>query len=139
MNKEICEKNMDKFMLLDKYERIPISVTLHLLKCRECRTKVHYLSLAEKYAAEPVKNSPLKTALENMQVKPVSMTKWIIWGIVMLFLMVTSGLFLNRTDRESFAIIFNVIFGLLITAYCAIFVGTNMDFFIKKIEKVQTA
>lgn len=139
MNKEICEKHMDTFLSLDKYERIPLAVTLHLLTCKKCRTQVHYLSLAEKYASEPVRQKPFRDALESLPVHPVSMTKWIVWGIVMILLMVTFGLILNRLDRTSFAIFFNIIFGTLVTVYCALFVGTNMDFFIKKIDKAQAA
>ena len=138
MNNETCEKNMDTFFSLDKYERIPLRLTLHLLSCKKCRNQVHYLSLAEKYASEPIKQTPIKDALENMPVRPVTMTKWIIWGIIMILLLVVFCLILNRIDRTSFAIFFNIIFGTLVTAYCVLFVGTNMDFFIKKIDKFQT-
>jgi hypothetical protein len=137
MNNETCEKNMDTFFSLDKYERIPLRLTLHLLSCKKCRTQEHYLSLAEKYASEPIKQTPIKDALENMSVRPVTMTKWIIWGIIMILLLVVFCLILNRSDRTSFAIFFNIIFGTLVTAYCVLFVGTNMDFFIKKIAKFQ--
>ena len=75
--------------------------------------------------------------LENMQVKPVSMAKWIISGSFMLILLVIFGLFLNKIDRTSFAIIFNVIFGLLVTVYCALFVGTHIEYFIKKYPRVE--
>ena len=139
MNNEICEKNMDAFLSLDKYERIPLGVTLHLLTCKKCRTQVRYLTLAEKYASEPIRATPICDALENIPVKPVSMAKWIISGFLMIFLMVIFGLFLNKIDRASFAIIFNVIFGVLVTVYCALFVGTNMDFFIKKMPRMETA
>ena len=130
---------MDDFLMLDKNERIPIKITLHLLKCKKCRSQVHYLTLSEKYAAEKLQYRPLTQMLENIPIKPVSMAKWIVSGILMIIMMVIFGLFLNRIDRAGFSIIFNLIFGLLVTAYCAIFVGTNIDFFIKKIEKVQTA
>ncbi|MBR1536489.1 MAG: hypothetical protein IJ630_06090, partial [Treponema sp.] len=59
-------------------------------------------------------------------------------GILMIFLLTTFCIFLNKIDRASFAIIFNVIFGLLITVYCTLFVSTNMDFFIKKTKKIQS-
>lgn len=137
MKVEVCEKNMDAFLALDKYEHIPLSVTMHLLRCKKCRTQVHYLTLAERYACAPIKSQSLRETLENMQVKPVSMAKWIVSGIVMIFMFIIFGLFLNNIDRTSFSIIFNVIFGLLVTAYCSLFVGVNMDFFIKKIEKGQ--
>ena len=30
-----CDKMMDKFLMLDKQERIPLDVTFHLLKCKK--------------------------------------------------------------------------------------------------------
>lgn len=136
MKNQKCESIMERFLQLDKNERLPLSMTLHLLKCKKCRTQVHYLTLAEKYASKPLQNKSLKEILENMSAKPVSLTKWIIWGILMIFLMITFGIFLNKIDRTSFAIIFNVMFGVMVTVYCALFVGMNIDFFIKKTEKL---
>lgn len=141
MKNENCEKTMENFLLLDKYERLPLGVTLHLLKCKKCRTQVHYLTLAEKYAAEPLRpmnSMNIKNLLNNMSTKPVSMGKWIVAGILMILMLVTFGLFLNKIDRTSFAITFNVMFGVLVTVYCALFVSTNIDFFIKKVDKIQT-
>lgn len=132
MKNEKCEKTMDAFLALDKYERIPLSVTLHLLTCKECRNQVHYLTLAEKYASSPVRPHQLKDMLEKIEAKPVSMTKWIVSGILMIVLMVIFGIFLNKIDRTSFAIIFNVMFGVLVTVYCALFVGMNIEYFVKK-------
>ena len=132
MKNEICEKNMDTFLALDKYEQIPLSVTLHLLKCKKCRTSVHYLTLAEKYASEPLKREGILERLANMEVKPISMARWIISGALMIFLMVIFCLFLNKIDKNSFALLFNAFFGILITVYCVLFVSTNMDFFVKK-------
>ena len=134
MKTETCEKNMDRFLMLDKHERIPLGVTAHLLTCKKCRSQVHYLTLAEKYASEPIYTT-IKEKFENMDVEPVSMTKWIVWGLIMLVMLAGFGIFLNRIDHA--AIFFHVIFGVLITAYCTLFVATNMDFFIKKIDKAQ--
>lgn len=136
MKNETCEKNMDKFLALDKYERIPLGVTLHFLCCKKCRTQARYLTIAERYTSEPIRETPVKNMLENIPIKPVSMAKWIISGIIMILMMVTFGLFLNKTDSTTFAIIFNVLFGLIITAYCSIFVAANMDFFMKKSSKL---
>ncbi len=136
MKNEKCEKYMDTFLALDKYERIPLRVTLHFLLCKKCRSQARYLTLAEKFASEPIRQTPIKDALENISIKPVSMAKWIISGILMILMMVTFGLYLNKTDSYNFAIIFNALFGLLLTAYCAIFVATNMDFFMKKSSKL---
>lgn len=134
---EICEKTMDEFLALDKYERIPLGVTLHLLKCKKCRTQVHYLTLAERYASEPLRTMNFKEVLANMPVKPVSLAKWIVSGILMILLLVIFGLFLNKINRTSFAIIFNVMFGVLVTVYCSVFVGTNIEYFIKKYPRME--
>ncbi len=136
MKNEICEKKMDAFLALDKYERIPLGVTIHFLCCKKCRTQARYLTLAERYASEPIRPTPIKDALENIPIKPVSMAKWIISGIIMILMMVASGILLNKTGNSTFAIILNLNFGLIITAYCAIFVSTNIDFFMKKSKKL---
>ena len=144
-----CDKMMDKFLMLDKQERIPLDVTFHLLQCKKCRTQVRYLSKAEKYASEPLKVSVpitdskisaiLKTAnprwsTENFKIKPVSMAKWIVCGILMLLFMTTYTFTAAKLGNEEANIFFYITFGIVITAYCAIFISSNLDFFIKKIS-----
>ena len=144
-----CDKMMDKFLMLDKQERIPLDVTFHLLKCKKCRTQVRYLSKAEKYASEPLKVSVpitdskisaiLKTAnprwsTENFKIKPVSMAKWIVCGILMLLFMTTYTFTAAKLGNEEANTFFFITFGIVITAYCAIFIASNLDFFIKKIS-----
>ncbi|MDY2844372.1 MAG: hypothetical protein SOT81_10405 [Treponema sp.] len=144
-----CDKMMDKFLMLDKQERIPLDVTFHLLKCKKCRTQVRYLSKAEKYASEPLKVSVpitdskisaiLKAAnprwsTENFKIKPVSMAKWIVCGILMLLFMTTYTFTAAKLGKEEANTFFYITFGIVITAYCAIFIASNLDFFIKKIS-----
>lgn len=144
-----CDKMMDKFLMLDKQERIPLDVTFHLLKCKKCRTQVRYLSKAEKYASEPLKVSVpitdskisaiLKAAnprwsTENFKIKPVSMAKWIVCGILMLLFMTTYTFTAAKLGNEEANTFFYITFGIVITAYCAIFIASNLDFFIKKIS-----
>ena len=145
-----CDKMMDKFLMLDKQELIPLDVTLHLLKCKKCRTQVRYLSKAEKYVCEPLKvsvpitdskiNAILKASnprwsTENFKIKPVSMAKWIICGILMLLFMTTYTFTAAKLGNEEANIFFYITFGIVITAYCSIFIATNLDFFIKKISR----
>ena len=146
-----CDKMMDKFLMLDKQERIPLDVTFHLLKCKKCRTQVRYLSKAEKYASEPLKVSVpitdskisaiLKAAnprwsTENFKIKPVSMAKWIVCGILMLLFMTTYSFTAAKLGNEEANTFFYITFGIVITAYCAIFIASNLDFFIKKISSL---
>lgn len=123
-----CEKMMDKFLMLDKHERIPIDVTLHLLRCKKCRSQVRYLTKAEKIAS-----STLKTSASR--IKPVSMKKWIVCGILMMILMMSYTFSAAKFVNETANAFFYILFGFVVTAYCAIFIAANLDFFVKKIEK----
>ncbi|MCD1654172.1 hypothetical protein K7J14_05590 [Treponema zuelzerae] len=49
-----CQKAFDRYLSLDKYEHVPLSVTVHLLFCPVCRTSVRRLTLAEKVLAAPL-------------------------------------------------------------------------------------
>ena len=46
---------MDRFLELDKNERLPLGVTIHLLYCKKCRTEVRLFTMAEKVCAQPLK------------------------------------------------------------------------------------
>lgn len=145
-----CEKIMDSYLTLDKNERIPLKITLHLLKCEKCRTQVRYLNMAEKIACAPVKiETPLTDKTINSIMRkinpewtfprknPVSMTKWIVGGILMILFMLVFGIFSKVFVNEGFQIAFYLVFAGSVTAYCAIFVGCNLDCFIKKIETIR--
>lgn len=151
-----CGKVMDRFLMLDKHELLPVKVTLHLLKCRKCRTQIRYLSKAEKISSRPLKIAvPVTDAAvekilggvnpewkkENLKMKPVSMKKWIFCGILMTLLMTTYSLssVVLGNEKEFADTIFFILFGFIVTAYCAIFIASNLDLFIKKIEKNQPA
>ena len=51
MKKENCEAVMDKFLMKDKNELLPLSVILHVIRCKECRTTIRRMTLAEKNAS----------------------------------------------------------------------------------------
>ncbi len=128
MKTEKCEKIMNDFMMLDKNERLPLGLTLHLLTCKTCRTQVRYLTLAEKYTGESLRPSV------EFKIKPVSMTKWIVCGIVMIVFMLVFGAFSGKINNPNLIMAFYLVFGLIVTAYCAVFMGQNLDFFVKKIS-----
>lgn len=149
-----CDEMMDKFLVLDKHERIPLDVTLHLLRCKKCRTQVRYLTKAEKLAAAPLKIAVPITSAEISEIikkvspsllgkktkaKPVSMKKWISYGILMFLLMLSYTFYAAKINNDAANAFFYIIFGVVVTAYCAIFIAANLDFFIKRIEKSQIA
>ncbi|MBE6349386.1 MAG: hypothetical protein E7062_01340 [Spirochaetaceae bacterium] len=143
-----CEKAMNTFFELDKNERLPLKLTLHLFACKKCRSLVRSLTLAEKSASKTLQqvkkttDAPILSIMENIknsvpvsQQPQVSLAKWITGGIIMICLM----LFFNflTQGNSSFSFIFAIVFAGVVCAYSAIFVGSNLDFFVKKIQKGQ--
>ena len=135
-----CEKNMETYLLLDKNEVVPLSVTLHLLLCKSCRTEVHYLSLAERTAAKTLKEKlPECNATKKMEApkNPISMTKWIVGGATLTIFLLFFGVTAKSATPE-LQLLFYIFFAAAICAYCAVFIATNLDFFIKKIDTLSS-
>ncbi len=149
MDNDKCDKAMESFLALDKNEWLPFSVTVHLLTCKKCRTQVRLCTLAEKAAAAPLNvHMPLSdNALyaimtridpryiehEQERIPTISFTRWVIFGLIMIGAMLVFGVFQNSIS-QLVVISFYIVFACVITAYCALFIGSNMDFFIKKFE-----
>ena len=138
MNSKKCENVMNSFFALDKGERLELKDSLHLIFCKECRTKVRLLSRAEKIVQLPLSlkqdlwNSMLSSIIKT--IKPVFMFRWVLSGFLMIALFVLSGIFLEKTQKPDYLLGFYLIVGAVVTAYCGAFMAINMDFFIKKAD-----
>lgn len=147
LSKEKCEKVMESFFMLDKGERLSFSCSCHLLKCRDCRSQVRYMTKAEKLMSKPLKQ---KTPLERKQspsvfekinsygenkFKPVPLFNWIFIGIVLVAIFAATGFFLKDNSIYEISLwSFYFVFAAFISIYCAFFIWVNLDFFIKKID-----
>jgi hypothetical protein len=142
-----CEFYMDEFLKLDKNDRLPLSLTIHLLLCKECRTIVRNLTLADQACKasmnktvdsyDPSVTAIMKSINPEYQVKemqPLSLTRWIVSGIVMIIAMLFFGI-TEGANNSQLSLSFYLVFAGIVTAYCAMFVGCNMDFFVKHINK----
>lgn len=145
---------MNDFLALDKNEHIPFLLTLRLLADKNCRRQVRLMTKAEKIAAKPLKvqlplnDSSIEAVLkqlnpsltqEDVEKNPISMTRWIVSGVIMIGLMLVFGLLTRHSASQILTISFSLLFAGIVTAYCALFVGCNMDFFVKKIETIKLA
>lgn len=145
-NSNTCNEIMDKYLALDKGEKVPFEVTLHLLTCSKCRKQVQVLKNAEKISRAPLELAvPMDDfSIEAVMAKidpnyrnaknPISIAKWIVGGIAMILFMLTFGLSNYGFASKAVIISFYTLFAICVTAYCAMFVGTNMDFFVKMLE-----
>jgi hypothetical protein len=144
---------MDTFFALDKNQKIPLPVTMHLLACRKCRSQVRLLTMAEKIAAkelkqaEPLDNEILLSIMKKVDpqyaekladsIPTVSMIKWIAAGCIMIGALLFYGIFNTTQTSSPLTVSFYLFFAAAVTAYCAVFIGSNMDFFVKVIDKLQ--
>ena len=126
---EKCKKYMTEYLYLDKNQLIPFSITIHLLSCSNCRKQVKTLNYAQKVAGKLPK---IKRNIHHNYPK-VSLTLWIITGILLILTMITAAVTFKFTNSHA-KMFFSILFALAVTAYCALFIGTNLDFFIKQID-----
>ncbi|MBO7637639.1 MAG: hypothetical protein J6S91_01565 [Treponema sp.] len=139
-----CEECMDAYLSLDKGEKIPKSVTRHLLTCPKCREEIKAISRAEKIAAGPLAiNSPVntQTLTESLRKidpdhvprqKKLSLVAWILYAVAfMAAILVFCSLF---TQFSVLTFNFSFAFAVCIVVYVSVMVYTNMDIFVKKID-----
>jgi len=162
-----CEKAFDRYLLLDKNERVPLSLTLHLLFCSSCRNGVRYMTRSEEILAKPLSSTlpsnsddpVIALVLERItaaglsytqsaSVPPeeyqVSLFRWLVSGFALIvgFAVIpftSIGVWSNVELGNAFSVPFYILCGVAITAYCGLFIGTNIDFFVKKFGFQHTA
>ena len=149
LDPQICESYMDQFLMLERNEKLPFKMSWHFLTCKECRTKIRMLTKADKACR---KNINKKTSVDDPTIqaiidrvniehaenklKPFSFRPWIICGILMLaFLLCFPAANIDASSKLS--LYFYIVFAAFITGYCTAFIAGNIDFFVKKFDKLQ--
>lgn len=152
---------MSGYLSLDKDERVPLSLTIHLLVCPECRATVRYLTRAEKLLSQPLETNYAIPLDENVPINVVSLAlsqisaaglmypvivpeeyqvslfRWLVSGVALaagftILPFSSLGAWSRFVYGNAFFIPFYIVCGVTITVYCGMFVGTNIDFFVKK-------
>lgn len=145
-----CNEIMNHFLELDKNQLLPLRITFHLLTCKKCRSQVRFMTMAEKHCKEPLSVPAEESSqaiislmqkidpeyLAKTSVAPISMRRWIVCGIAMILGMLFFMFHSKHVDSIALNVTFYCFFACAISAYCAIFVGSNLDFFVKKIENL---
>ncbi len=139
-----CGATMEKYLSLDKGERIPLSVTAHLLICERCRNEVRFFRKAENAAASNaqvgITDKSISAVMEKIYASEeqsenkVSLSKWIIGGIAIVVLFLAFAIFSHGINSDALKLCIYIELAVLITVYCALFIRSNMDFFVKLIN-----
>ncbi len=133
MEKDItrnCDYYMDSYLMLDKGQIVPLKTAIHIMGCRKCRTEIRQMIRAEKLAAVPLKKHEPTPFLK----KPVTIFQWILVGVILIATLSFFGIYTHPIQDPVTYILFSSTFAFTVTAYIALFIGTNLDFFVKKIE-----
>lgn len=144
--KQNCENYMEQYLMLDKHERIPGNLSRHFMVCPKCSSEVKALAKAEKIAAAPLKiKSPLsKTTIQDevQKINPnynpnkfrIYIPHWIIFGVLLILAVMSFVALPSAHENNTTTFTYYAMAALAIMAYCASFIGSNLDFFIKKTE-----
>lgn len=149
--KKNCNDYLEMFYKLDKHELIPLKLSIHLLFCRECRTTVRKLTKAEKLLSEkalsPSDESSRTAAYVlaaidktnlNYHEKKTSLKKWALSGTALLVCMIIMIPLLILTGEDMLSLVSTISFSAMLCIWCSLFVGNNMDYFIKMSSKMNT-
>lgn len=144
-----CEDFLNQYLMLDKGERVPLRISLHLLGCKKCREQIKLLKLAEKEISAPLKiempvtDASIQKVLSQVHMpqkdrfyKPLPFASWIIGGILMIALLFSSLFSTQEMQNRSLSIWYALTIAGCVTAYCAVFVCSHIDLFIKKLSTV---
>ncbi len=147
--KNKCEQIMNQYLMLDKGERVPFKISLHLLGCRKCREQINLLKLAEKEISAPLKiktpvnDETIQKILSQTNIpqkdkfyKPLPFAGWIIGGILMIVLLFGSMFTTPDFKNKALSLWYALTIAGSVTVYCAVFVCSHIDIFIKKISAV---
>ena len=139
-----CDRAMDRILSADADGRLPLSVKLHLLFCPRCAAEARRLGgalalmktvfppipadLSERIMAAIAAEAPEK-AREH-----VSFRNWISVGATIVAAMVLSPFgadfgWIERNFGTGFLLPVNIVLGLVLALYCALFIGTHLTEF----------
>ena len=144
-----CDAFIERFLALDKDEHMDTAMKIHARMCRDCRDFIRLYAKAEKLCAEPSqavlpqddptlaliikKIAPTASQKEEEGVELISLKRWIISGFILVFAVFLFGVFNTIDGSSKLHMLLFLCFALFISGYCAFFIGSNLNFFIKRL------
>ena len=137
-----CNSTIRSFLELDNYMALPFSIRLHMVFCKRCRDEIYslqntFLMLRESAPFDILDN--LSSLVMNsiyagpvLYPKNVSSAKWLSVGLLIILSM------FGITFSNSFHLLkdyfglpleipLNIVMGLAITIYVALFIGSHLE------------
>lgn len=150
MKNKTTEKLITEYLMLDKNQKVPLSLSLKMFFNKKCHTTIKMIASAENLTKQPlnltspftdssiaaVMNKIAPQEYQKLIQTPISIANWIISGIFMIILLF-SPLFLTNIMNSlssQFSLFYSLFIATCVTAYASVFVFSNIDFFVKKIS-----
>lgn len=159
-----CSTAFERYLALDKHERVPLTLTFHLFRCPVCRAAVRQVSRVESLLSRPFATRSPKASLSHDPVlaaamekiaaaglvypvqepvaKRVSLFRWFVVGVLLAggFVVLpfsASGVLMTEEFGTALVVPFYILCGCAVTAYGGLFIGTNIDLFIKRFKALR--
>ncbi|GEM_PF-6479956 len=148
--KNKSEKLLNRYLELDKNQKVPFGLTIQLLFNRKCRQQIKMLSMAEKALSAPLEvQAPVTDSTIEQIMNKIDLKKykkncgkspkkvlWIAIGIVLIVIISSSLCFLGKIKNDNLIFTYSCFLATCITLYIVSFVYSNIDIFIKKLATV---
>ena len=144
-----CDAFIERFLALDKDEPMDAAMKIHALMCRDCRDFIRLYAKTEKLCTEPLqavlpqndpalaliikKIAPMASQKTEERVELISLKRWIVSGFILVFAVFLFGVFSTIDGSSKLHMLLFLCFALFISGYCAFFIGSNLNFFIKRL------
>lgn len=149
-----CNELMEEYLHIERYERLPLHMVLHLLHCKKCRDNVRNMTLAMHFSSNKVMQRASKTNplyLKTMQqirltkneksIKSSNFSIFIfsLWGVIgtamlAIFLIIPStkiGIKFMQVFGSHFTLQFLFTIVSFLTICTIIFIANNLKLFVK--------
>lgn len=136
-----CDKIEKKFLKLENYDSLPLSITLHILFCKNCKTKLNFmqkqfLDLQNKslHSTASMNNLIMSkiNAKESRSLEDVSFWPWFMSGSFIFsgtILISYSDTFssLKKYFGDNIELPMYIILGLCLTIFSGMFVSSHLE------------
>ena len=78
------------------------------------------------------KIAPMASQKTEERVELISLKRWIVSGFILVFAVFLFGVFSTIDGSSKLHMLLFLCFALFISGYCAFFIGSNLNFFIKR-------
>ena len=146
---EKCGNSMEQYLSLDKNERVPLKISMHLLSCKKCRAQIKMLKTAEKVCkhsiiiATPITDSTIENVMQKispeayntLSKKNNSLQKKIICSLIIPVMLFIPAIFTTSAmNSDLLSLFYALLLAIYIASYCCVFALGNVDLFVKKIS-----